>query len=230
MSTYTISTKVSPDCVSMISLTLFEEGSGNDSFNNILIDECLGNFMQSKKLRKLNYFYQQRQFGRDSSFDFNIWSSSTYSQHDLYSFTLCPKYACDKEQVSTFETQMFTLDARTGRVIELKDILDPSKKDSLASYMYKIVTMYRVRSLPTCGLLSYNPNQVSTNNAASTGTDIITYNKGLTHKFYLSEDKIHLFNSVKHRDYDYDDVEVALPFNKIKYFLLPEWSKRLGIE
>lgn len=230
LSTYTIGTKVSPECISVISLTLFEEGSGNDKLNEILIDEFLGNFMQSKPLQKLKFFYEQRQFGRDSSFDFSIYSASTYAMHDIFSFTVCPKYACDKEEASTYETQMVTMDASTGKMLELKDIFDPAKTDTLTSFVYKLVTMYRVRSLPTCKLSGYNPNTLSSTNGTSTGTDVITYERGLTHKFYLSDDRIHLYNKVKHRDYDYNDVEISLPMAKMKYFMRPEMAKRLGIQ
>ncbi len=230
LSTYTISTKVSPSCVSAVSLTLFEQGSGNDSLNQLLVEEFLGNFMQSKPLQKVHFFYDQRQFNQDSAFDFSIYSASTFTKNDLYSFTVCPKYACDKEEYSTYETQMVTLDAKNRKFLELADIFDPAKTDTLVSFIYKVVTMYRIRSLPTCKLLTYNPNVIASTNGASTGTDVITYERGITHKFYFSEGRIHLFNKVKHRDYDYTDVEIAIPMNKLKYFLKTEMIKRLGIE
>lgn len=230
LSTYTIQTKVKSDCASVISLTLFEEGTGHDSLNRLLIQEILGHYMQSKPIQKLEYFYNQRIFEHDSSFDFSISSASTYSNNDLYSFTICPQYACNKEETNTYETEMATLDAKTGRILDLKDFFDlAAKKDTLERFIYKIVTMYRIRSLPICKITGYNPNIISAANGVSTPTDIITYELGLSNKYYISDDRFHLYNRVKHRDYDYADVEIAIPFSKLKYFLKPEMALRLGI-
>lgn len=232
LSTYTVQTKVKPDCVSVISLTLFEEGTGHDSLNRVLIQEILGHYMQSKPIQKLEYFYNQRIFENDSSFDFSIFSASTYSSNDIFSFTICPQYACNKkDETNTYETEMATLDARTGRILDLKDFFDlETKKDTLERFIYKIVTMYRIRSLPICKNTGYNPNVISAANGISTPTDIITYELGLTNKYYISDDRFHLYNRVKHRDYDYTDVEIAIPMSKLKYFMRPEMAQRLGIQ
>ena len=229
LTTYTVGTKVSPTCGSIISLTLFEQGSGNDKLNEILINEFLGNFMQAQPIKKLKFFYQQRQFTNDTTLEYSIYTAVTFNKNDLISFTKCYKYACDKEEASTYETEMITIDATAGKVLEMNDFFESNKMDSLKNYLYKIVTMYRIRSLPTCKVTAYNPNQIVTTNGASTGTDLITYQKGISNRFYLSEDKIHLYNKVTHRDYDYEDVELAIPMNKLTYFLKPEMAKRLGL-
>lgn len=230
LTTYSIATQVNPSCTSVVSLTLFEQGGGNDTLNNLLIQEMLGHYMQSKPLQKLDYFYEQRNFGPDSAFDYTLFSSCTYSNNDLYSFTVCPRFACNKaDDENTMETEMATLDARTGRMLDLKDFIDPAKADSLAGYLYKIVTMYRIRNLPVCKVTAFNPNQIATTSGTSTPTDTITYERGYSHKFYLSNERFHFFNKVRHRDYDYTEAEIAVPVYKLGYFLKPAMAKRLGL-
>jgi len=231
LSTYIVSTKVSQECVSFISLTLFEEGSGNDSLNRILINECLGNFMQSKPLRKLSFFYQNRTFVHpDSTFDFNIFSSLSFSKNDIYSFTVCPRYACDKSDENTYETQMMTMDAKTGKILEMKDVFESTKEDTLSKFVLKILNMYRMRNLPVCKMMGFNPNIIATTSGSSTTTDTVTYLKGFTGKFYLSNDKVHIYNKVKHRDYDFTDIEIAIPYQKLLYFMRSDFKKRIELE
>ena len=103
------------------------------------------------------------------------------------------------------------------------------KRDSFDNYVYYTVTRYHLKNIPSCYISSFHPVSVRGSNNVFVQSDTITYLKGLTGKFYLKENNIFIYSKVKHRDYNYNSMEVMMTLFYVKYFLKPDMITRLGL-
>ncbi len=225
---YTLSSRLNPECVSQVSLTLFDEKYGLHKLNQLIIDGLTDHhYLFQKQLMDQSNFYANRTFGEDTVLDFTIMASCSYQSNGIYVFVGCPYNACDKRPKSDMEACMVVIDSLEGKSLKLRDIIHPGKIDSLANFALMVLNRYRIKNTPSCNYASLSPVDVRTSNSVISPNNVITYHMGLEERFLLTNDKIILYNFAEHTAYIYQSVELALPLNLIKYFLKESYANRL---
>jgi hypothetical protein len=231
LGTYFIHSKIDEDCSADLMLSLFKEESGMDRYNEVILDHLLrGYYDPLQSPVNLKNFYANKTIDPTGELVFNMGGSCSFHKGGIYSFIACPYNVCDKAVRSNFGPNMITLDIAKEKVLKLEDVIDPARRDSFEKYIYETAVRYHIRNVPSCYLASVHPIQVRGSNNIVSSTDTITYQKGLTDKFYISEDRLYVFCKARHRDYTYEGVEVMTPLFYARYFLRPDFAQRIGIQ
>jgi len=225
---YTVEAQIDSNCATAVSLDLFDTAYKKFGLNFLISDELLKPAYSDIERHRLLFELYKENGSRVPLF-FSVTSNCSFSKNDIYSFTACTYNACDNSPKSNYEAGMITVDALTGKVMKLTDIIDPEKIDSFENYIYTTAVKYHVKNVPTCFISSINPVMIKGSNNVTAHTDTIKYFKELTGKFYLSENNLLVFLKAVHRDYTYTSVEVMTPLFYTRYFLKPEIAKRLGL-
>lgn len=226
---YYVQSKLDEECNAEISVVLFDKNSKQAGFNQLILDRLMKGYYDTKQSVSLNNLYQFKSLPPAGDLIYTIAGGCDYNKGGIYSFVSCPYNVCDKAMRSNFESNTITLDIQSGKELTLYDIIDPQKKDSFENYMYLTAIKYHVRNIPSCYISNYHPIQITGSNNVTTGGDSVTYIKGLTGKFYLSNDKLLVYTKALHRDYNYNTVEVSIPLFYARYYLRKEMIERFGL-
>lgn len=225
---YTISCYLREDCSTYILLPLFPKESGKHDLNKKLIQALTKHhYLFEQHLVSLDAFYNERHYSGDSVLGFTIMAGCTFANNGIYSFTGCPYNACDKKPQSEMETVMAVLDSTRGKLLVLKDIIDPVKYDSLVDFALLIANRYRIKTIPSCSYASTTPVVVNSSNGSSTPGNEVTYSRQLDTKFYIKPDAIVIHLLAQHSRYAYATVELNIPARLMKFFLTPEYARRI---
>ena len=231
LKTYYISAKVDEECQANIVITFFDEKLNLHRVNQAILDEMLRGYYNTRESQiNLKNIYSNSTLDNHGEFIYTIGVANTYHKNGLYSFISCPYNVCDKAPRSNFESNFITIDLPALKIVSLNDIIDPLKRDSFEKYTYETAIRYHVKNVPSCYISSYNPPDIRGANNVTVMTDSITYYKGILDKFYLKDNKLYVYNKAKHRDYNYNSVEVFISLFYAKYFLKPEMIERLGLK
>jgi hypothetical protein len=227
---YAMSTQLNDECVSGVSLMLFDTASRQDTLNRMILAELL-RFRNDDKMVTLEDLYKGSQFiGSERPFMYTINGTSPLHRGDLYSFIACPYNACDKSVNSNYETMVVNIDARTKKILSLEDVIEPSKRDSFEGFCLMVANRYHVRNVPSCFISLREPVEVKSSNGATTATDTVTYYRGVYEKFYFRNEQLVVYNKAEHRDYVYKSIELSLPYTMVRWFLKPSVAQRLGLK
>ncbi len=230
LKTYYVSSKIDDDCSANIVITFFNESQNLHRVNQAILDEAMRGYYDTRESQiNLKNIYANSVLQNHGEFFYTIGVANTFHKNGLYSFISCPYNVCDKAPRSNFESNFITVDIKSLKILTINDIIDPLKRDSFEKYVYYTTTRYHIKNVPSCYITSYNPPEVRGSNNVTVMTDTITYFKGITDKFYLKDDRLYVFNKAKHRDYNYNSVEVFISLFYAKYFLKPEMVERLGL-
>ncbi len=225
---YSIASRIDSNCMTAVTLPLFAPGERNDVLNELIVDELTKHhFLFQKHLVHLKAFYQNRFYTGDSTLGFTLLAGCTFKKNGLYSFTGCPFNACDNKPRSEMETVMAVLDSTRGKLLGLKDVIEPSKYDSLVGFVMKVANRYGLKNLPTCSYESTDPIVVKSSGNTMSGVNQVTYHPELDSRFYLKYNSFQVYLMATHTAYVYNCVEIPLPLQMIRYFLRPEYATRI---
>ncbi|MEI6508331.1 MAG: hypothetical protein WCO54_07590 [Bacteroidota bacterium] len=226
---YFVHSKLDDECSADVVMTLFNKNINYDRFNDVVLDHLLKGFYDPQKSSvNLENLYQNKTLEPTAELIFTIGGSCQFHKNGVYSFIACTYNVCEKNQRSNFEPNMITIDINNQKILKLEDFIDPLKRDSFENYVYYTINRYHIKNVPTCYFASTNPMFVKSSNNVTTKGDTIILQKGLTNRFYLSDDKFYVYNKASHRDYTFNSIEVMFQLYYMKYFMRPEMLKRLG--
>lgn len=231
LKTYYLSSKIDEECSANIVVTFFNESFKQDRINQAILDISMSGYYDTRQSEiNLKNIYSNSVLEYRGQFPFTIGIACSYHKNGLYSFIACPYNVCDKSPRSNFESNMITIDLKEGKILTINDVIDPQKLDSFEKYILYTATRYHIKNVPSCYISNYNPPEIKGSNNVTVQSDTITYFKGITDKFYFKDDKLYVFNKAKHRDYNYNSVEVFTSLFYMKYFLKAEMLDRLGLK
>jgi len=231
LKTYYVSAKIDEECTANIVITFFNESQNLHRVNQAILDETLRGYYNTRESQiNLKNIYSNSSLENHGEFIYTIAVANTFHRNGLYSFISCPYNVCDKAPRSNFESNLITIDLNALKILTINDIIDPLKRDSFEKYIYETVIRYHIKNVPSCYISSFNPPDIRASNNVTVMTDTITYYKGILDKFYLKDDKLYVYNKAKHRDYNYNSVEVFISLFYAKYFLKHEMIERLGLK
>lgn len=231
LKTYYVSAKIDEECSANIVITFFNQSLNMHRVNQAILDEAMRGYYDTRESQiNLRNIYANSVLEYRGDFVYTIGVANTFHKNGIYSFISCPYNVCDKAPRSNFESNMITVDIKEMKILSLNDIIDSLKKDSFEKYIFETVNRYHIKNIPSCYISNYNPPDVKGSNNVTVMTDTITYSKGLTDKFYLKDDRLYVYNKAKHRDYNYNSVEIFISLFYAKYFMKPEMIERLGLK
>jgi hypothetical protein len=223
---YMITSKRTSDCLSYLSLPLFEEQHKLEVLNKLIINELIKyHYGPDNPGLVPAFFYKETKYAEDAPLDRNIVAECTFSGRGVYSFIAVPMNACQTEEYSNYPTIAFTLDSARGVPLKVKDLLKPEMQDTFEGFVLWVARRYNIKNLPTGYIISGNPPQVRGSNPMISSAGEITHERGLQPQFYFSGSMLYVYNYAKHEHYPYTSVEVGLPIRSLSYFLLPEWQQ-----
>ncbi|MFI5220733.1 MAG: hypothetical protein ACHQK8_00290 [Bacteroidia bacterium] len=227
---YFVQSKLDENCTAEIALTLFNQSLKLDDVNNQILEELLNGCYHIRYSEvNLKNLYQYKMIPADISMLYTVAGSCSFNKNGIYSFISCPYNVCEKLLRSNYESNMVTYDLTQKKKLFFDDIIDPLKKDSFAKFSLFLANRYHIKNVPSCYIASFAPLKVKGSNNVTTLADTVVLEAAFTGQFYLYENYLCVYLKAKHRNYSYNSMEISQTLQSIKYFLRPEFVKRLDL-